>query len=94
MSIRRTNYYRSDTGIRTDFQVLEDLIRDTCGVACTIRVKPNEISIRTKDYTDFVLARAAIKGRTSKAIRQDVFFPLEKPEPSTPHPLFGQNTQI
>jgi hypothetical protein len=82
MTIRRTNYYRSDSGQRTDFQILEDLIRDEKGVNCTIRIKPNEISIRTTSVADFYLAKSAIKGRTSKTITMDLF-PLEKKEAST-----------
>ncbi len=61
----------NSTGQRL-YHELENWIFDTTRVSCTVFVRtPGHISIRTKDYVDFLLARDAIKGRTSKEIYRD-----------------------
>jgi hypothetical protein len=54
-----------------EYMKWQNIIFDTTGVSCTILVKPECISIRTRDYTDFILARSAIKGRTKLPIIRD-----------------------
>lgn len=56
------------------YMALQDIIFDEAGVSCSVFVKPGIVSIRTKDYADYVLARAALKGRTSSQIIRDVFY--------------------
>ncbi len=54
------------------YMELENLIFDHAGVQCTVYVRtPGHISIRTKDYADFLIAKSVIKGRTSKEILRD-----------------------
>lgn len=53
------------------YEVLQDLILNKTGVQCSVLCTPEFISIRGVDYIDFVLARAAIKGRTTVEIIWD-----------------------
>jgi hypothetical protein len=50
----------------------QNLIEDKAGVKCTVVVKGGCISIRTKDYADYVMARAVIRQGTSKEISRDI----------------------
>jgi hypothetical protein len=50
------------------YEVLQDLIAMETKVRCTVRVEPGHVSIRTSTYADFLLAKAAIRGRTSQPI--------------------------
>jgi hypothetical protein len=54
------------------YQQLESLIFDKTGVICTILVKPGTVSIRARDYADYLLAKAAIKGQVSVSITRDL----------------------
>ena len=54
-----------------EYEELQDLIRKEAGINCSIKVKPNCVSIRTKDYPDFVIAKSIIKGRVSKEVVRD-----------------------
>jgi hypothetical protein len=56
------------------YMALQDIIFDETGVSCTVVLKGGIVSIRTKDYADYILARAALKGRTSSRIIRDVFY--------------------
>lgn len=51
-----------------EYQPLEQIILESAGVDCTVKVTGGQISIRTKSYPDFILARNSIKsladGRT------------------------------
>jgi len=67
------------------FKQLQDLIWDKAGVECSIVVKPSVVSIRTKTYVDFVMAKAAIKGRVSQPIIHDVLGLKEASEHSNQH---------
>ncbi len=61
----------NSTGQRL-YMELENLIFDHAGVQCTVFVRtPGHISIRTKDYADFLIARSVIKDRVSKEIYRD-----------------------
>ncbi len=60
----------NSTGQRL-YHELENRIFDEAGVQSTVVVKNGHISIRTKDYADFLIARSVIKGRTSKEIWRD-----------------------
>ncbi len=61
----------NSTGQRL-YMELENLIFDHAGVSCTVFVRtPGHISIRTRDYRDFVVARSVIKDRVSKEIYRD-----------------------
>lgn len=62
------------TGLK-EYRRLEQLIFDKAGVNCTIRISDGIASIRTKDYTDYVLAAAEIRGQTSNKIIRDVGTP-------------------
>lgn len=53
------------------YQQLQQIILDETGVSCTVLVTPHYVSIRAKDYPDYVLARKAIKGRVSVPIVRD-----------------------
>lgn len=54
-----------------EHQQLENLIEDKAGVRCFVEVQGGSLKIRTKSYTDYVLARSVIKGRTSLVILWD-----------------------
>jgi hypothetical protein len=42
----------------------QNLIEEMCGVQCTVKVELKQISIRTADYADFVLAKSVVSKRT------------------------------
>ncbi len=68
---RRQQQVNNSTGQRL-YHELENLIFDHAGVQCTVFVRtPGHISIRTKDYADFLIAKSVIKGRVSKEILRD-----------------------
>lgn len=82
--MNRRESAKSIQGPSTNFQGdreylrLQNLVEDECGVRCTIVVRPHCVSVRTVDYTDFVLARSIlIKRGTSKPVVRD----LEAKEP-------------
>lgn len=54
------------------YQVFEEDILRTTGVRCSVLVKPECVSIRAADYTDFVLAKGAISGKTGLPIVRDL----------------------
>lgn len=53
------------------YEELQDLIRRETGVVCSVLVTPKVVSIRTKNYSDFILARKVIRGRVSVEIIWD-----------------------
>lgn len=55
------------------YMMFQDIIFDETGVTCTVILKGGQISLRTKDYADYILAKKALKGRTSHPIMRDVF---------------------
>lgn len=57
-------------------QALEDAVMTAFGVQCFVRIKKDEVSVRTQDYPDFVMARSIIRQRTGLEVVRD----LEKPE--------------
>jgi hypothetical protein len=48
--------------------VLQDAIFANSGVHCDVKVEPDRVTIRTKEYADFLLAKKAIKDRTTVEI--------------------------
>jgi hypothetical protein len=46
------------------YKQFQDLIFADSGVECSVVVGSHCISIRTKDYADYVIAKSVIKGRT------------------------------
>lgn len=56
-----------------EYMKWQNLIFDETGVNCTCLVKDGIISIRTRDYPDFILAKAALKNKTKLLIIRDVF---------------------
>lgn len=50
----------------------EDIIFDEKQVVCTVVMRGGMISIRAKDYTDFILAKSVLKGRTKHPIVRDL----------------------
>lgn len=55
-----------------DYMIYQNIIFDETGISCTVVLKGGQISLRTKDYTDFILARSALKGRTKHPIVRDL----------------------
>jgi hypothetical protein len=53
------------------YEQFQQRILDKTGVACTVIVRPHNVTIRTATYADFVLAKAAIKGSVSVPILRD-----------------------
>lgn len=51
--------------VHNAYEVLQDYIFNQTGVHCSVLVKPECVSIRTKLYSDYIQAKKAIKGRTS-----------------------------
>lgn len=52
----------------SNYQALQDLIFEQAHVNCSVMVMEDRISIRAVNYADFLLAKAAIKGRTTLPI--------------------------
>jgi len=52
-----------DQGVR-EYQRLENAIEDETGVKCSVLVKPDCISIKTLDWTDYYLAKSVISKRS------------------------------
>jgi hypothetical protein len=53
---------------REEHERLQDAVRLASGVVVTIVCKSNEISVRAKDYTDFIMAKSVIKQRSGLPI--------------------------
>lgn len=74
MNIGERNQYQGPStkyqGVQ-EHQQLENLIEDKAGVRCFVEVQGGSLKIRVKSYTDYVLARSVIKGRTSLRILWD-----------------------
>lgn len=64
----QSNFGRSN-GER-EYQRLQQLILDKTGVSCTVLCTPNYVSIKAGNYAEFVMAKAAIRGRVSVEIIQ------------------------
>lgn len=54
-----------------EYMKWENLIFDEKQVVCTVVMKSGTISLRTKDYIDFVLAKSVLKRRTKHPIVRD-----------------------
>ena len=74
---------------RMEYEEYQDLVRDKAGVTVAIKVFHDRISIRAKDYTEYVLARSVLRQRCSKPIVMDVFgqdFEEKEADVNTTHP--------
>ncbi len=69
--MNNTNSIQVTNHRKAEYEILQELIFDKSGVVCTAMIKDRIISLRTKDYADFLIARSVIKGRTSKEILRD-----------------------
>ena len=50
---------------------LENIIFDTHRIDVSLKVFPDRISIRSKDYGEYCLAKSAIRGMVSKPVVRD-----------------------
>lgn len=41
-------------------EALEDLVFNRCGVRCWVKRSPSGLLVQTRDYADYLLARAAL----------------------------------
>lgn len=69
----RKNIASSRQGIHdhvqhTQAQVMEDDIRLTTGASVKVHIGEQQVTLSTFDYTDFLLAKSAIKGSVSLPI--------------------------
>lgn len=53
------------------YEILQELVREQCGVNCRIVITEDKVSVRTKDLADYYLAKAIIKQRVGKEIVRD-----------------------
>jgi len=53
------------------YESLQEAVLEQAGVNCRIVVNGDSISIRTKDYTDYCLAKTIVKQRTGKEVKRD-----------------------
>jgi hypothetical protein len=53
------------------YEQLQDEVSKQSGVSCSIRVNCDYVSIRTKDWADYYIARSIIRGRVVQEIRRD-----------------------
>lgn len=53
------------------YESLQEAVLSETGVNCRIHVREKEISIRTKDWTDYYLSRAVVSKRTGKKVVRD-----------------------
>lgn len=56
-----------------EYMKWENIIFDETGVTATVILKGGQISLRTKNYADYILAKNALKDKTSHPIMRDVF---------------------
>lgn len=47
---------------------LEDVIAREKGVTCSVKVGPDQVRIRATTFSDYILAKSAIRGRVSAEI--------------------------